>query len=173
MRGCGMKSRQAGLATVEFAIVGAVLFLVVFTVIETGRLMWAWETLTEATRRGARVAAVCPVNHPGIANMTVLNPPDTSGESAILPGLLSTDVVVEYLDSSSTMLANPANDDWCDIRYVRVRITGYTHDLLIPFVSITLNAPAFETTLPAESLGMVPGVGFQCFGVSSATPICA
>lgn len=168
-----MKSRQNGMTSVEFAVIGTVLLLVIFAVIETGRLMWVWETLTEATRRGARVAAVCPVNHAGIANMTVFNAPDTGGESAILNGLTTGNVVVEYLDGGSVLLGAPANDDWCDIEYVRVRIAGFTHQVLIPFVEITLDAPEFETTLPAESLGLVPGVGYQCFTAASPTPVCA
>lgn len=173
MRNQNLKSKQAGLTSVEFAMVGTVLLLVIFAVIETGRLMWVWETLTEATRRGARVAVVCPVGHDAIANMTVFNDPDTGGESAILNGLTSGNVVVEYLDGGSAVLATPANDDFCEIEYVRVRIVGFTHQVLIPFVSSTLDAPEFETTLPAESLGLVPGVGYQCFGAASPTPVCA
>lgn len=167
-----MKSKQAGLTSVEFAMVGTVLLLVIFAVIETGRLMWVWETLTEATRRGARVAAVCPVEHNAIANMTVFNEPDTGGESAIINGLTTGNVVVEYLDGGSTVLASPASDDWCDIEYARVRISGFTHQVLIPFVNLTLDAPEFATTLPAESLGLVPGTGYQCFGAASPTPVC-
>lgn len=167
-----MKSKQAGLTSVEFALVGTVLLLVIFAVIETGRLMWVWETLTEATRRGARVAAVCPVEHDAVANMTVFNDPDTSGESAILNGLTTGNVVVEYLDGSSSVLAVPASDDWCDIEYARVRISGFSHQVLIPFVNLTLDAPEFATTLPAESLGLVPGTGYQCFGAASPAPIC-
>lgn len=162
--------RQEGITTVEFAIVGAVVLLAIFTVIEIGRLLWTWESLAEATRRGARVAAVCPVNHAAIANVAVFNEPASSGSSAIIHDLTTGQVTVSYLDQNGITLADPANADWCDIRYVRVRITGYTYNYVVPMVGSFLNAPAFETTLPAESLGLVPGVGFQCFGVNSTTP---
>lgn len=167
MVGRMLKSKQAGLATVEVAIVGAVFFLALFTVIEVGRLMWTWETLTEATRRGARVAAVCPVNHPAVANVTVFANP-ISGGASVIPGLSADDhVKVSYLDTNGNATAN-----WCDIRYVRVRIDDYQHNLIVPFVGDLLTAPAFETTLPSESLGKVPGVGYQCFNRPSTPPVC-
>ena len=54
-----MNTRQKGMYTVEFAIVGAALFMIVFGAIEVARAMFAYNTIAEATRRGARVAAVC------------------------------------------------------------------------------------------------------------------
>lgn len=163
--------RQTGMTTVEFAFVAAVLLLAIFTVIEIGRLYWTLESLAEATRRGARVAAVCPVNHAAIANVTVFNDPGDSGQSAILPDLSTDQVVVSYLDQTGNPVADPMND-WCRIEYVRVRIAGYVHNFVVPMVGTSLAAPEFATTLPAESLGLVPGIGFQCFAVSSPTPAC-
>lgn len=165
------KRQQAGVTTVEFAVVGAVLLLAVFTVIEFGRLLWTWESLAEATRRGARVAAVCPVDHASIANVAVFNDPGNSGASAILADLTTDHVAVTYLDRDGNIVGDPMNN-WCQIEYVRVRITGYVFNFVVPMVGSFLNAPEFETTLPAESLGLVPGVGFECFGTASATPIC-
>jgi len=164
-----MNSRQAGLASVEVAIVGAVFFLALFAVIETGRLLWTWETLNEATRRGARVAAVCPRDHPSIANVAVFNNPSSGGGSAVLPDLSTDDVNISYFDVNG----NPPVD-WCAIEYVRVSI-NYRHRFAVPVffgIGEFLDAPDFETTLPRESLGKVPGVGYQCFGVASATPVC-
>ncbi len=170
-RGLFHRRRQAGVTTVEFAVVGAVLLLTVFAVIEFGRLLWTWESLAEATRRGARVAAVCPVDHASIANVAVFNDPGNSGASAILAGLTTGHVAVTYLDRDGNIVGNP-NNNWCQIEYVRVRITGYVYSFAVPMVGSFLNAPEFETTLPAESLGLVPAVGFECFGAASATPIC-
>ncbi|MDQ2694292.1 MAG: pilus assembly protein, partial [Pseudomonadota bacterium] len=36
-----MRRRQRGITTVEFAIIGALLMITVFGVIEFGRLLWA------------------------------------------------------------------------------------------------------------------------------------
>jgi hypothetical protein len=59
---------------------------------------------------------------------------------------------VEYLDANGASLgATPAI---ANVRYVRVRIVGYTIPLAIPFVSPTLTSPSFTVTLPVESLGI-------------------
>ncbi len=159
-----MKHQQKGLYIVEFALVAALFFVLLFAVIEFARVLFVWNTLTEATRRGARLAVVCPVGHASIANVTVFNAPAAAGASSILPGLDSSDVVTDYLDQAGAVTAS-----FNDIRYVRVSIVGFTHTLLIPALlpglpAMTLTAPAFETTLPRESLGAVPdGAGStQC-----------
>ncbi|MGZ8160540.1 MAG: TadE/TadG family type IV pilus assembly protein [Methylobacter sp.] len=154
-----MRHQQKGLYIVEFALVAALFFVLLFGVIEFARTLFVWNTLTEATRRGARLAAVCPVGHASIANVTVFNAPAAAGASPILSGLDSSDVVTEYLDQAGAVTAS-----FNDIRYVRVRIEGFTHTMLIPDLlpglpGMTLTAPTFETTLPRESLGAVPDAG--------------
>ncbi len=158
-----MKHKTKGVTTVEFAIIGTLFFIVLLGVIEFGRALFVWNTLTEATRRGARIAVVCPVNHSAITRIAVFNTATTSGASPILPNLSPGNVAVDYLDRNG----NPAGT-FLAIRYARVRITGYQHNMLIPFFNQLLNAPAFETTLPRESLG-VPrgGAGPQCFGTAA------
>lgn len=146
-----MKHHQLGLTTVEFAIIGLLFFIVLFGVIEVGRLLFTWNTLAEATRRGVRLAAVCPVSHASIARVTVFNNPGTAGDSPILPGLSTANVQVQYLDQTGAPTGTFAN-----IRYVRVSITGYQHQLIIPVVGTTITAPPFAATLPRESLGAVP-----------------
>jgi len=163
--------KQQGVATVEFAIIGALLMLLLLGVIEFARLVFVWNTGTEATRRGARVAAVCPVNDPAIRNITVFNDDATSGPSALITGLSSADVQVEYLDAGG----NPLDCTYCNcddtcgdasfvsIKYVQVGINNYQHTLLLPPpFNVTITMPPFESTLPRESLGVVPGVGSQC-----------
>ena len=166
-----MKKKQQGVATVEFAIIGALLMLLLLGVIEFARLVFVWNTATEATRRGARIAAVCPVNSPAIRNVSVFNDNSTSGPSAWITGLSTADVRVEYLNDSG----NPVDCTYCNcddscgdasfvsIKYVQVSINNYQHTLLLPPpFNVTFTMPAFETTLPRESLGVVPGVGSQC-----------
>jgi hypothetical protein len=60
---------------------------------------------------------------------------------------------VEYLSEAGAPGAAGGN-----IKYVRVSITGYQHELLIPFVGRTLPETVFRssTTIPAESLGYAP-----------------
>lgn len=124
---------QGGMTTVEFAIVGAVVITVLFAVIELGRIIFTFNLLQEGARRAARVAAVCAIGDSEIA------------EKAKLPGLHEMNVDVNYLP-----LAGVPN------KLVRVRVSGYTMSLVIPFINLEFEAPEFSSTLPAESLG-IPG----------------
>jgi Flp pilus assembly protein TadG len=153
--------RQKGTTTVEFAIVATVLFTVLFGVIEVGRALFVWNTLSEGARRGARVAAVCPVDHPSIARVAILEEPLGGDVSPVVNGLSTANVQVAYLDDTGTPTA-----DFPEIRYVRVSISNYQHTLMIPLVGRTITAPTFSATLPAESLGYIPELDIrQCYGV--------
>jgi Flp pilus assembly protein TadG len=150
-----MKKRgQRGTTVVEFAIVGALLLTLVFAVVEFGRTLFTVNALTEATRRGARVAAVCPVGDPKPAQVAVF---DVGGKSSVVAGLSTANIVVEYLDTAGTVLANPAAS-FSSIRYVRVRVVSFSESMIIPFFMRTLSLAGFSTTLPRESLG-IPRVG--------------
>lgn len=154
--------RQRGVTTVEFAIVGLLAMVLLFGVIEISYALFLWNSLTEAARRGARVAAVCPVNHPAVARVAIFGQPTgTNTTSPVLPGLSTANVQVTYLEQDGTT----ATTDYSNIYYVRVAITGYQYTLLIPTFLLTLTAPPFTTTLPSESLGYVPDTGTrQCYG---------
>jgi len=151
-----MNTRQKGIYTVEFAIVGAALFMIVFGAIEVARAMFAYNTIAEATRRGARVAAVCSAGDVATAQRAAVFSIAGGGgsdASPILHGLSVSNVNVQYLDVDGAPGAAGG-----DIKYVRVSITGYQHALLIPFVGSTLPETVFRssTTIPAESLGYAP-----------------
>lgn len=155
------RQAQKGTTTVEFAIVATVLFIVLFGVIEVGRALFVWNTLTEATRRGARVAAVCPIDHASVAKVAVFGDPLGGDASPILRNLSTANVQVDYLDDAGTATAV-----YEDVRYVRVGIANYQHTFLIPFVVRTVTVPPFTTILPAESLGIIPELGVrQCYGI--------
>jgi len=55
-------SRNRGAATVEFALVLVILLLLLFGMLEIGRAMFKWNSAAEATRIGARTAAIVAVN---------------------------------------------------------------------------------------------------------------
>jgi hypothetical protein len=145
---------QLGLTTVETAIVALVAMLTLFGSIEVARAFFVYTTLEEATRRGARVAAVCQVNDPAIREIAALS---TGGPaSAVIRGLTTANIVVQYLDQAGNTLGDPMAS-YGLIRYVRVRIVGFTHQMVIPLFATSFPTPDFETTLPAESLGVWPG----------------
>ena len=51
-----LRQQPRGQAMVEFAIVIIVLLLIFFMIIEVGRILWAWVTVQNAARQGARYA---------------------------------------------------------------------------------------------------------------------
>ncbi len=146
--------RQLGLATVEFAICAAVLLMLIFAVIEVGRAYFVAAALDEAARRGARMAVVCPVNDPAIAQTAAF-------DGALVFGLDSSDIVVEYLDEGGAPVANPADPaDFRLIRFVRVKVVGFQHQMFIPLTTALsqFTMREYSTVLPRESLG-IPRVG--------------
>ena len=62
---------QQGLATVEFAIIGMIAMVVLFAVFEVARVFFVYNMLEEATRRGARLAAVCAINDPAVREIAI------------------------------------------------------------------------------------------------------
>jgi hypothetical protein len=130
---------------------------------EIARALFVWNTISEATRRGARVAAVCPVNHADVARVAVFGPPGGGDGSPILNGLTTANVTVRYLDETDNDTVT-----YRDIRYVEVGVQDYTHTLLIPFLPAGVGSiplPPFTTRLSAESLGYIPDINArQCYG---------
>jgi hypothetical protein len=140
--------KQSGLSTVEFALVALVLFLLIFGVIEIARAFFVTSLLDEATRRGARMAVVCPINDPEIFQAAAFN-------NTLIPDLDAGDITVEYLDSAGAIVGNPADPTgFRQIRYVRVRVVGYQHQMFIPLVAALFVMPEYATVLPRESLGI-------------------
>jgi hypothetical protein len=99
---------------------------------------------------------VCPINDPAIAQAAAF-------DSALVFGLDASDIVVEYLDASGGVVANPAAPaGFRLIRYVRVRVVGLQHQMFIPLVTALaqFTMPEYATVLPRESLG-IPRVGAE------------
>ena len=138
-----MKRSQRGLTTTEFAIIGPVALVVLFGCIEIGRAMFVWNTIAEATRRGARLATVV---NPVTGATTITNAVTTFGNAAEVK---TANVVITYSDATGATVPNTDTT----MQFVTVGITGVTHSLLIPFVGQNIPVPAFSTTLPVESLG--------------------
>ena len=134
-----------GTTTVEFAVVGVVLLLELFVIIEFGRLLFTYSVLNEGARRASRLAAVCPINDPRItAEARFVN----------VPGLTPAHVTVQYLSAGGTVVASPGAAGFGAIRFVRVRIERFPYQLAIPFVPGAIQTPEFAVTMPRESLGV-------------------
>ena len=134
-----MRKNQRGTFIVEFAIIAAVMFIVLFAAIELSRLIWLWNTVDEATRRGARLAAVCEMKDPNVPvqEATIFASPGKGPYSPILRGLETDHVYVEYFKSDGSTEASTFED----VRYVRVSIVGYEVTPLIPFFTNAIILP--------------------------------
>lgn len=150
------RRHQSGLTTVEFAVVAVVLFLMIFGVLEIGRALYVYSMLDEVARRGSRLAAVCPVNDPAIPQLAVFNSSGDGSDSQLVKGLSPANVVVDYLDANAAAITDPATAGFAQIRYVRARIVGFQHSMIVPFrgSGTTFQMPEFESILPRESLGI-------------------
>ena len=149
---------ESGSTTAEFAVVAGVFFMLIFGIIEFGRLFYTHNALTDAARRGARYAVLHEQNAQSlkcIKNVAVYgethisaypncDPP--AGQPSLINGLASANILVIYDGGYKT-----------DTGSVTVTIQNYTFDLSIPLFGRTLNMPAYSTTLTAESAGEVPG----------------
>lgn len=154
--------KQRGTTSVEFAIIAAALFITLFGVIEISRAFYIWNTVGEMTRRGARVAAVCPIGHAGVARVALMGDPNGGDSSPLFPDMSTANIDITYLDEDGDETTVVDNAE-----HVRVQIQDYTHQLLIPFLPEamrTITMPAFTTTTPIESLGYIPDDdSWRCF----------
>jgi hypothetical protein len=87
MKQTNKKNYQNGTSTVEFAIVAAVLFIMIFGVIEIGRGYFVYSMLDEVARRASRLAVVCPVNDPAVPQMAVFNASGDGADSTLVKDL--------------------------------------------------------------------------------------
>lgn len=145
-------SKQRGVYTVEFAIVGGLFFILLFAVIEVGRLFFVWNVLTEASRRGARLATVCYFDTVAKTPYEPMLRAAMFDNITLAPGLNWSNLKVSYLRLNGTVVE--AADSKNDIELVRAEIINYQHQFIVPGLFLTLNSPSFATTLPRESLGV-------------------
>jgi len=164
MNRLGQKQQQ-GLATVEFAIVGLVVFVVLFGAIEIARMMYTVNMLQEATRRGARMAAVCPVDSPAIIRAALFNSSGSGTTSPFIRGLTAANIQLDYLNTAGTPVVGYAADEdaYLTINFVRVRIANFRHQLIIPGMDLSFITRPYPTIMPRESLGIPrPGQTSTC-----------
>ena len=136
--------RETGAATVEFAVVAAVFFMLLIGILEFGRLLYYWNSAEEATRLGARIAVVCDKDDSAIkAQMT-----------QIFPALPQSEIVLSY---------EPAGCTVNDCQRVTVSLAGNIPiATFIPFVSLSVSLPPATTSLPRESMNGMGGTNPMC-----------
>ena len=148
----------------EFALIAAVFFMIIFAIIEFGRLLYTHNALTDATRRGARYAALHQ-EAKNSAQRTLSsmarapsNPISCAASGPpLINGLTLSNVTVDYVGADDDNNPNtPATSYGSNLGTATVTITNYTFNLSIPFARQTLTMPPYTTTLTAESAGEEP-----------------
>jgi Flp pilus assembly protein TadG len=137
-----LQLRQRGAATIEFALVSAIggLFIVLIGALELGRAMFYLNTAAEVTRLGARMAIVCDANDQSIK----------TSMSNMLKLLKPENIAVDYIPQGCASSADSARNT-CQSVSVSIN-PGVKVDLVIPFLPISFELPAFTTTLPREAM---------------------
>jgi Flp pilus assembly protein TadG len=131
---------QRGTTAVEFALISSLLSMLLFGVMEMGRLLWTWNAAVEATRLGARLAVVCDVDRS-------MGAPIKTRMRAMLPALSNANIKIEYMNPVDTVDAACTNGS---CKAARVKLLGLTYTTIIPFVPLSLTLPPFSTSLRKE-----------------------
>jgi Flp pilus assembly protein TadG len=131
--------RQRGTAAIELAILATVLVPLTLGVTELGRAMYEYNSLTKATRDGARYLSSQGPNDAtdiGIAKcLVVYGTQDCSG-TVLLPGLTTAMVAVCDSVSCAGTHANQATGSGV-INMVTVTVSGYTFTPVLPLPVFT------------------------------------
>ncbi|AOI72815.1 TadE/TadG family type IV pilus assembly protein [Burkholderia ubonensis] len=130
---------ERGATVVEFALVAAIFCTLLIGICEFGRVLFYWNTASEAMRLGARTATVCD------ADASVIKQRITT----LMPLLKASNVTLTYAPSGCDSDPTTARST---CTFVTLQVTGITIKTLIPFVKINVPMPSFSTTLPRESL---------------------
>ncbi|MGH8377300.1 MAG: TadE/TadG family type IV pilus assembly protein, partial [Pseudomonas sp.] len=130
------RKHMRGTYTVEFAIVGLLVFTLLFGVVEMGRLYFTVNALDEVVRRGARLAAVCNISDPVVLRRAIFNAAGDAGNSKLIGDLATTHLTLTYLDANGALVANPTDTSGSSgfraIRYVRLSLQNFVFNLFIP-----------------------------------------
>jgi hypothetical protein len=159
------RNDQKGTSMAEFSVVALVFFMIIFGIIEFGRLLYTHNALTDAARRGARYAVlhrqVANLGEPdpitcvknvmiyGETNIDAATCDPLAGQSPLINGLGTTNIVVTYQGLSPFAYGT-------NVGTAKVTIQNYNFNLSIPLLRRTLAMPAYTTTLTAESAGLIP-----------------
>jgi hypothetical protein len=144
--------RQAGVVLLELAV-SAVLFLgLVFGIIEFGRFMLTLNMASEATRIGARLAAVCTTGPADVAGQSLVRDRmrswAESGGYFVPAAQQATWLVFDY---------QPAGCSAATCTSVEARISGFEANLLIPIKPLKITVPRLPARVLRESLATTIG----------------
>ena len=162
-------STERGIATIEFAVTAGFFFMMIIAVVAGGHFFWTHNALVEATRRGARYAAM-QCRPPGdsncdssttltrIQNVVLYNAPTEGvGAQSMVSNLQRANIVVDYSERPSS-----PDTEFFGVAQgtVSVRIINYNYNFVLSPVPIPM--PPYETTVRGESAGYIVGGNTSC-----------
>jgi Flp pilus assembly protein TadG len=153
---------QRGGSLMEFVFIAPFFFMMLIGIAAAGNLYFTHNALVEATRRGARFAAMQAASSPA-GTLRTTNGCDSTG-----PQLAAIQNYAIYGNSAGTgtNLVNLQPSNIC-VEYssfgvntgsVSVSITSFNYNFVIPFINRVIAMPAYRSTVPGESAGTLPGV---------------
>jgi Flp pilus assembly protein TadG len=164
MKNARFTKGERGSTMAEFAVISGLFFLIIFAIIEFGRLMYTHNALTDAARRGARYAVLhgeadrACVKAVAVYGETNIDTATCTGTGpALINGLTTTNVAVVYEGADEDNDPNtPPTLYGMNLGTATVSIVNYNFTLSIPFARQTLTMPPYTTTLTSESAGKEP-----------------
>lgn len=137
-----VRHRQHGATVVEFSIASSLFFLILFSLMEFGRVIYTFSLLQESTRSAARTAVVSDLGSVDIVKAA----------RQLVPELRQDQLDIRYLDQSGAVITEKGR-----VKFVSASIKNYEVSLLIPLPGLTgIHSPSFISTQVAESLGDNP-----------------
>ena len=157
---------ERGVGLAEFTIGALVFFMSLFAVLECCRLLWTHNALADATRRGARYAALNTQNVTNVKNFVVYGTASPAvGAAPVVYGLTTSNVAVSYsgfgvkqgtvtVQITSVVRASDTsfNVRWTERRYANGAAAGLERWTAV--VSIVLQTPRSEERLRRNPLGI-------------------
>lgn len=138
--------------------------MIIFGIIEFGRLMYTHNALADAARRGARYAVLHPENsNTCVRNVVIYGetqvgvaPTCTPTGPQLVNNLAAATITVVYQGADLDNDPLTPNPYGMNLGTATVTITNYQFNLSIPFFARILTMPSYTTTLTAESSGIEP-----------------
>ncbi|GJG86430.1 hypothetical protein tb265_16110 [Gemmatimonadetes bacterium T265] len=134
---------------VEFAVVAPVLLVFMFGIVDFGRALFVYNNMQDAARRAARLAAVQPSPNPCASSATVRD-----SVSAWVRDF--SNVTPQYTLNMRCVNA-AGNDATTDVTDVKVTISGYQFQPLIPLPAWGLRALTFAKSAGSRFEGAPDG----------------
>lgn len=175
-----LRNKQQGAETLELAVIFPLFWILLLFVFEIARALYVYNTLVEATRRGARMAVVCPRDYldPNdelqegfeeiVKNVAVYDELDGDGKSSLVYSLedIHFDLTYYTLEGvevdDETVDSQPIDENdksfelLKELKFAEVKLNGtYQFQSILSFV-IPITVPEFKTIEYAESKGAIP-----------------